>query len=52
MSDQVEELRTRAIRELTAISDSKELESWRIQYLGKKSDLTLVLRSLGSLPLE
>lgn len=52
MINQLEELKSNALRELSAISGAKELESWRIRYLGKKSDLTKVLRSLAALPLE
>lgn len=34
------------------MADPQALESWRVRYLGKKSRLTQVLRSLGMLPLE
>ena len=44
MIDQLEELREKAARELAAVSDDKELETWRVRYLGKKSQLTGVLR--------
>jgi len=52
MLKQLEELRSNALRELEGISDIKELESWRVRYLGKKSELLKVLRSLAALPLE
>jgi len=52
MLDQLEELKQKALQELTEISDIKELESWRVRYLGKKSELVKTLRSLGTLPLE
>jgi len=52
MLDQIEEIRSNALRQLEDISDVKELESWRVRYLGKKSELTKVLRSLATLPLE
>jgi len=52
MLDQIEEIRSNALRQLEDISDVKELESWRVRYLGKKSELTKVLRSLPTLPLE
>ncbi len=48
---QIEELKTGALRELAAIGSTKGLEAWRVGYLGKKSQLTGVLRSLGRLPL-
>ena len=52
MSKQLEELKQRALHELEGISNIAELESWRVRYLGKKSELTKVLRSLASLPFE
>ena len=52
MIDQLEELREKAARELAAVSDDKELEAWRVRYLGKKSQLTGVLRGLSQLPIE
>jgi len=52
MIDQLEELKHKAFQELSGISDMKELEAWRICYLGKKSELIKILRSLATLPLE
>jgi len=51
MLKQLEELKLNALKELDAINNLKELESWRVRYLGKKSELTRVLRSLATLPL-
>jgi len=51
MLKQLEELKLKALRELESISNTKELESWRIHYLGKKSELTKALRSLSQLSL-
>jgi len=51
MLKQLEELKLNARQELDAINNLKELESWRVRYLGKKSELTRVLRSLAILPL-
>lgn len=52
MIKQLEELKHKAIQELEDIKDIKQLESWRVFYLGKKSELTTILRSLASLPIE
>ena len=52
MLKQLEELKLNALQELKSINTIKQLESWRVRYLGKKSNLTKVLRSLASLPLE
>ena len=52
MSEQVEELKQKALQELEGIDSVKHLESWRVHYLGKKSPLTQVLRNLATLPIE
>ncbi len=46
------ELASSARTELDAAGDEAALEEWRIAYLGRKGRLTLVLRSLGELPVE
>jgi phenylalanyl-tRNA synthetase alpha chain len=51
MLKQLEELKQRAAQELEAVTQVKELETWRVRYLGKKSQLTTILRSLSKLPL-
>jgi phenylalanyl-tRNA synthetase alpha chain len=52
MSEQIEELKQKALQELKGIDNVKDLESWRIHYLGKKSPLTQILRSLATLSIE
>ena len=52
MLKQLEGIRLQALDELNRIGELKELESWRVRYLGKKSSLTQVLRSLAALPFE
>jgi len=52
MIDKVAQLRAQALGELAAITDSKEVDTWRVRYLGRKSDLTAVLRGLAELPIE
>jgi len=52
MLQQLEELKINALRELEGINNIKELESWRVRYFGKKSELIKILRGLGALPLE
>ena len=50
MIDQLEELKARALAELAAAADAEATEAWRIAYLGKKGQLTALLRQVGSLP--
>ena len=52
MLKELEELESKAIKELGSLSQPNELELWRVRYLGKKSQLTSMLRSLAGLPLE
>jgi len=52
MLSQLEELKLKAQRELENSNQIAELESWRVRYLGKKSELTTVLRSLPGLPIN
>jgi phenylalanyl-tRNA synthetase alpha chain len=52
MLKQLEELKQKAAQELEAVKNVKELEAWRVRYLGKKSQLTQILRNLAKLPLE
>jgi len=52
MLQQLEELKSKALQELESINNFKELDSWRVHYLGKKSSLTTILRGLATLPLN
>jgi phenylalanyl-tRNA synthetase alpha chain len=46
----LEQLRAEAEAAVHAARDTRELESSRVRYLGRKSELTRVLRSVGELP--
>lgn len=52
MIDQLYALVLQAQEELATVETSEQLDAWRIAYLGKKGKLTLILRGLGSLPVE
>ena len=52
MLKKLEEIKSKAIDELNRIADLKELEAWRVRHLGKKSELTQILRGLSSLSVE
>lgn len=52
MLDQIEAMKSRARQELEKVEDAAALESWRVSYLGKKSELTQILRGLATLPIE
>ncbi len=46
----LETVKQSALKEIEGISGEKSLETWRIKYLGRKSDLNKILRSLKTLP--
>jgi phenylalanyl-tRNA synthetase alpha chain len=52
MRQQIADLRTQALNELSDITQAKDLEVWRVRYQGKKSRLTELLRGLAALPIE
>ncbi|MBI2850181.1 MAG: phenylalanine--tRNA ligase subunit alpha [Chloroflexi bacterium] len=50
MSEQPEQLKIKALQELEGVTSADKLEQWRVRYLGRKGELTLILRSLAELP--
>ncbi len=52
MTQQSKQLEKKALKELEAISSIDALESWRVRYLGRKGELTVILRGLAELPPE
>jgi phenylalanyl-tRNA synthetase alpha chain len=52
MLEQLDTIYTQAITELDGISDGETLQAWERRYLGKKGEVTLALRAMGSLPKE
>ena len=52
MKEQLEALRAKALEQLQTLSSQKDLEDFRIRMLGKKGELTGLLRGMGSLPAE
>ncbi len=52
MKEKLEAIRTKAEAELSAITDLIELENFRVQLLGKKGELTSILKMMGSLSAE
>ncbi|MCK4863591.1 MAG: phenylalanine--tRNA ligase subunit alpha, partial [Dehalococcoidales bacterium] len=52
MLEKIEEIKAEALKQLDGIDNARDLESWRVHYLGKKSPLTRILRSLATLSIE
>ena len=51
-SETVEQLRQAAVSALNSADSSEQIESWRVDFLGRKGRLTALLRGLGSLEIE
>jgi phenylalanyl-tRNA synthetase alpha chain len=52
MKEQLEQIKSRALAALEAAKDSVELENLRVGLLGKKGELTAVLKMMGKLSAE
>ena len=52
MKQQLEKIRQEALAALEAVVDAQELEALRVKYLGKKGELTAVLKMMGKLSAE
>ena len=52
MKEKLEQIRTEALAALAGAKDAQELDGLRVKYLGKKGELTAVLKMMGSLSAE
>ena len=52
ITTQIEELESKALDGLQAVFDLEALDDWRISFLGRRGELTQILRGLGSLPAD
>ncbi len=52
MADNLHELQAQALEKLNAVRDEPALEQWRIEYLGRKGEVSRVFEQLGTLPKE
>ena len=52
MKEKIEQIKQKSIEEIKALKDSKALEELKIKYLGKKGELTAVLRGMKDLTAE
>ena len=49
VASRIEEVMAQALNELVSIDDLDKLEEWRINYMGRRGQLTQILRGLGAL---
>jgi len=52
MKEQLEQIKKIALEQLSQVTDKAELENIRVKYLGKKGELTAILRGMGKLSSE
>ena len=52
MQEQLKEIRERVLAELAQVSDTAALEQLRVKAMGKKGELTAILRGMGKLSPE
>jgi phenylalanyl-tRNA synthetase alpha chain len=52
MKEQLDSIKRQAEKDLSQVQSVQELENIKVKYLGKKGELTLVLRGMGALPAE
>ena len=52
MKEQIEKIRQEALAAIANVEDAKQLDEAKVKYLGKKGELTAVLRGMGALSAE
>ncbi|NBI05452.1 phenylalanine--tRNA ligase subunit alpha [Senegalia massiliensis] len=52
MREKIKDLRSVAIKELNMVKSLSDLDKFKVKYLGKKGELTKILRGMGSLSKE
>lgn len=52
MKETLEQLKSLAIAELDSVYDASALDAFRVKYLGKKGELTVLLKQMGKLTAE
>lgn len=52
MKETLEQIKASALAALDATKDITELDTWRVKYLGKKGELTALLKQMGGLSAE
>ena len=52
MKDKIAEIKKNSIEEITNCKNLKDLNELRVKYLGKKGELTIILRGMGTVSPE
>ncbi len=52
IANQIETLKSKALSELESASSLEAVDEWRVSFLGRRGELTQLLRGIGSLPAD
>ena len=52
MKEEIAQIRENSVKEISTCKEEKELNELKVKYLGKKGELTAVLRGMGKLSPE
>ena len=52
MREELEQMRDKALSELSAVTDVEQLQALKVRYLGRKGELTSIMKGVGSLSPE
>lgn len=52
LQDELQQLKNRALKSVSEVKSLEQLKNLEIQYLGRKGELTKILRTVGELPAE
>src|SRR5665647_3155262 len=52
MREKLEQIKINAVQAMESLNNLNQLEEFRVKILGKKGELTLVLREMGGLPAD
>ncbi len=52
MKEKLNQIRNDALRAIESLADAAELDALRVKYMGKKGELTAVLKQMGGLPAQ
>ena len=50
--NELDDIKLQAISEIDSLVSVDQLENWRVRYLGRRGDLTNILRGISNLPVD
>ncbi len=52
MREELKQMQDKALAELAAVADSEQLQAFKVRYLGRKGELTSIMKGVGGLSLQ